>query len=135
MVCSRENNITFLWPAAGQNHFSWEILNIFLNSGRQFIVSIPLSGEEISLLSRVSLQNMAGDWDFNQDIIIYSWQNNLILTRTESEGKESSVFNETLLKVLKYGDISLCSVAIKSIQKAAYRWSWLMKTVGNIHTF
>ena len=64
---------------------------------------------------------MAGDWDFNQDIIIYSWQNNLILTRTESEGKESSVFNETLLKVLKYGDISLCSVAIKSIQKAAYR--------------
>ena len=64
---------------------------------------------------------MAGDWDFNQDIIIYSWQNNLILTRTESEGKESSVFNETLLKVLKYGDISLCSVAIKSIQKEAYR--------------
>ena len=41
MVCSRENNITFLWPAAGQNHFSWEILNIFLNSGRQFIVAFP----------------------------------------------------------------------------------------------
>ena len=62
-------------------------------------------------LSRFSPENMARNWDFNQDIIIYSWQ---LLTRTESESKESSVSNETPLKVLKYCDISRYLRAAKS---------------------
>lgn len=63
---------------------------------------------------------MARDWDFNQDKIIYSWQ---LLTRTESESKESSVANETPLKVLKYCDISRYHRAAKSAQnRKAHGW-------------
>ena len=74
------------------------------------------------LLSRFSPENMARNWDFNQDIIIYSWQ---LLTRTESESKESSVSNETPLKVLKYCDISRYPRAAKSAQNKRGVW-WMI---------
>ena len=58
----------------------------------------------------------------NQDSIIYSWQ---LLTRTESESKESVYLNETLLKVLKYCDISLYLRAAKSAQNKRGVW-WVI---------
>ena len=74
------------------------------------------------LTFKIFPKNMAIDGDFNQDNIIYSWQ---LLTRTESESKESVYLNETLLKVLKYCDISLYLRAAKSAQNKRGVW-WVI---------
>ena len=81
------------------------------------------------LTFKIFPKNMAIDGYSNQDNIIYSWQ---LLTRTESESKESVYLNETLLKVLKYCDISLSPRAAKSAQNKRGVWwminSWKRKT-------